>query len=485
MPHRLASLQKELASLEADFQTLANSIPQLAWMTRPDGWIFWYNERWFDYTGTTLEQMEGWGWDKVHHADHIERVTNHFKASLEKGQPWEDMFPLRSKTGEFRWFLSRAMPVRDAAGNIIRWFGTNTDVTDQKQAEERLKLLMGEVDHRAKNVLAVAQAVVNLTKGDTVEQYKQAVEGRIAALARAHSLLADSRWEGASVEKLVREEVLAFADAVPDRVTIKGAPLTLKPALAQSLALMLHELTTNAAKYGALSQPDAHLAISWIEQNDGLVLRWQETGVVLNREPGPEGFGSTLLERLTHDFEQSLVERTWKPDGLTVTIALSNTSGALKPSRSNGKNAPKRPARRTPTDAILVVEDEVLTAIDLQYRLEDAGRSVLGPAGTIDEARKIFETYCPQIALLDANVGGERSYGFALELQQAGVEIIFCTGYEELDDLPEALQGTQVLSKPLQQGVLDKAIAAATTRTSAAASTLKTKAFAKAESSKR
>ena len=454
-------------------------------MARPDGWIFWFNERWFEYTGTTHEQMQGWGWDKVHHQDHIERVTAHLKDALGKGQPWEDMFPLRSKTGEFRWFLSRAMPVRDKSGTIIRWFGTNTDITDQKHAEERLKLLMGEVDHRAKNVLAVAQAVVNLTKGDTVEEYKQAVEGRIAALARAHSLLADTRWEGASVETLVREEVRAFVDEDQRRVTIKGAPLTLKPALAQSLALMLHELTTNAAKYGALSQPDAHLAISWIEQDDGLVLRWQETGVFLSKEPGPEGFGSTLLERLTHDFEQSHVERTWKPDGLTVTIALSNTRNTQTPSLSTAHSKGQNSAARTPTDAILVVEDEVLTAIDLQYRLEDAGRKVLGPAATIDEARKIFETHCPQIALLDANVGGERSYGFALELHEAGVEIIFCTGYEELDDLPEALQGTEVLSKPLQQGVLDRAIAAATSRTSAAASTLKKQPSTKAGSSKR
>ena len=121
------------------FATLADNISQLAWMADSSGSIFWYNKRWFDYTGTTLEQMQGWGWTKVHHPDHVERVVERIRNSFESGEPWEDTFPLRSVNGDFRWFLSRAMPIRDAGGEIIRWFGTNTDITEQQLIEERLR----------------------------------------------------------------------------------------------------------------------------------------------------------------------------------------------------------------------------------------------------------------------------------------------------------------------------------------------------------
>lgn len=128
-----------LQDSEERFRTLADNISQFAWMTDVTGWIFWYNQRWFDYTGTTLAQMQGWGWQQVHHADHVDRVVNHFRQSIQTGQPWEDVFPLRGKDGTYRWFLSRALPIRDETGNILRWFGTNTDITELRQTEEALK----------------------------------------------------------------------------------------------------------------------------------------------------------------------------------------------------------------------------------------------------------------------------------------------------------------------------------------------------------
>ncbi|QBQ53960.1 PAS domain S-box protein [Nitrosococcus wardiae] len=130
--------EKALRESEERFRTLSENIPQLAWMTQPDGWIFWYNQRWFDYTGTTLEQMQGWGWQAVHHPNHVARVTEKIKRAFESGEPWEDTFPLRGKDGQYRWFLSRAFPIRDASGNITRWFGTNTDITDLLQTQEAL-----------------------------------------------------------------------------------------------------------------------------------------------------------------------------------------------------------------------------------------------------------------------------------------------------------------------------------------------------------
>ncbi|GAB3166964.1 PAS domain-containing protein [Telluribacter humicola] len=128
-----------LAQREEQFRTLANSIFQLAWMADADGWIHWYNDRWYEYTGTTLEEMEGWGWEKVHHPDHIERVVAFAKEAWPKGEPWELTFPLRGKDGTYRWFLTRGVPVKDKEGKVTQWIGTNTDIDAQKQAEVLLE----------------------------------------------------------------------------------------------------------------------------------------------------------------------------------------------------------------------------------------------------------------------------------------------------------------------------------------------------------
>ncbi|MGG6264469.1 PAS domain-containing hybrid sensor histidine kinase/response regulator [Leptolyngbya sp. AN03gr2] len=127
-----------LRESESRFRTLADNISQLAWIADASGWINWYNQRWFDYTGTTIEQMQGWGWQTVHHPDHVDRVVAHFRHCFEIGETWEDTFPLRGRNGQYRWFLSRAIPIRDDQGTILRWFGTNTDITDRKTLEETL-----------------------------------------------------------------------------------------------------------------------------------------------------------------------------------------------------------------------------------------------------------------------------------------------------------------------------------------------------------
>jgi PAS domain S-box-containing protein len=132
--------EKALRESEARFRELANNISQFAWTADASGWIYWYNQRWHDYTGTTPEDMAGWGWRKVHHPDHVERVVARISECFESGTPWEDTFPLRAADGSYNWFLSRALPIRNEAGDVIRWFGTNTDVTKQIEAENALRV---------------------------------------------------------------------------------------------------------------------------------------------------------------------------------------------------------------------------------------------------------------------------------------------------------------------------------------------------------
>jgi PAS domain S-box-containing protein len=135
----IKSAEAALKASEQQFMQLAESIPQLAWMADEKGWIFWYNRRWFEYTGTNLEDMQGWGWRKVHHPDHEERVVAGIQHSWDTGDPWQDTFPIRGSDGEYRWFFSQALPLRDEQGNILRWFGTNTDISELREAEEALR----------------------------------------------------------------------------------------------------------------------------------------------------------------------------------------------------------------------------------------------------------------------------------------------------------------------------------------------------------
>ncbi|HVC90791.1 MAG TPA: PAS domain-containing protein [Acidobacteriaceae bacterium] len=158
----------EIETREQQFRVLADSIPQLAWMANPDGSIFWYNRRWYEYTGTTFEQMEGWGWQTVHDPELLPTVVARYRESLGTGEPFEMTFPMRGADGDFRLFLTRALPVRDAAGTIVRWFGTNTDVEAQRNAEialrqaEKLAVvgrLAASIAHEINNPL---EAVMNL-----------------------------------------------------------------------------------------------------------------------------------------------------------------------------------------------------------------------------------------------------------------------------------------------------------------------------------
>ena len=129
----------QLAERESEFLTLADNVAQLSWMARPDGHIYWYNKRWYDYTGTDLAEMEGWGWEKVHHPDYVQQVVEAATTGWASGQPWELTFPLRRHDGQYRWFLTRVEPKYDEQGQVVRWLGTNTDVTEMRQLQEQLQ----------------------------------------------------------------------------------------------------------------------------------------------------------------------------------------------------------------------------------------------------------------------------------------------------------------------------------------------------------
>lgn len=295
------AMRARLAESEERFRALADNIPQLAWMANGEGWIFWYNRRWFEYTGTTLDEMAGWGWRAVHHPDHVDRVVERIQHSWDTGTPWEDTFPLRGTDGNYRWFLSRALPIRDEAGVVRLWFGTNTDVTQQREHERQVELLMGELTHRSKNMLAMIQALVRRTVTPDVEGFLATFDDRLGAIGANLDLLTRRGWSGAGLEDVIRSQLSWFPDLVGARVDLEGPPdLVLLPAAAEAIGLAIHELATNAGKYGALSNASGRVAIQWsVEPGDGgsLALSWSEHDGPPVAEPARHGFGTALITR--------------------------------------------------------------------------------------------------------------------------------------------------------------------------------------------
>ena len=320
---------------EKQFHALAESIPQLAWIMDAAGDIFWFNQRWFDYTNTTLNEVKGQGWRSVHDPAELDRVVKHLKHCVKSGEEWEDTFPLRGADGTFRWFLSRAQPIRDESDKIIRWFGTNTDIEDQRRGEELRDLLLRELDHRVKNLFSIIGGMVSLSarSASTTEGLAKTIRGRISALARAHALIRVSKpgakvVREATLVELVRAIVDPYIDssvlAIDSRVSIAGPEVTLGSDSITAMALVLHELATNAAKYGAFSTSSGHIQISWTIESNKFSFSWKERdGPSILRKPNKEGFGSLLAR---HSIEGQLhgdLVFNWDTKGLTANLSAT------------------------------------------------------------------------------------------------------------------------------------------------------------------
>jgi len=310
--------QQRVRESEANFEVLANSIPQLAWMAKADGALFWYNRRWYDFTGTTFDEMQGWGWQQVQHPEHIDRVTEKFREHLASGKVWEDTFPLRGADGQYRWFLSRAEPIRDATGQVVRWIGTNTDITELREASERIRLLLLEVNHRSKNMLGVVMALgrntLRLSGGDFLKRFNE----RLISLSANQDILVRRDWREVPLAELVDAQ-LGFAKGSPGTVQVNGPDTSITPKAAEVIGMALHELATNALKHGALSVEGGVVTLTWsLKQPSGapgLLLRWQESGGPPVEPPTRTGFGTTLIRDIPkRSLGDALLE--YRPEGL-------------------------------------------------------------------------------------------------------------------------------------------------------------------------
>lgn len=450
------------SGIESQFAMLAERLPQLVWCTRPDGYHEYFNQRWCAFTGLSPEQSLGRGWRSAVHPDDLPRVDEAWRKALASGEPYEAEFRVRAAAGHFCWVLSRAMPDRDAAGHVLRWYGTCTMIDAQKQAEHSLRileeqyrlaldaanlgtwrieldsgtvswdegscaifglpaeglmnmpleealdrvhpddrdhvvaniaaavapgsdglyevecrtlhpdgstrwvrsngrvfysdddferrvaglsgvisditekrsaseaqeLLTRELTHRVKNLFAIANGMVSMTARTAKDTKDMAIalRGRLGALSRAHELVqpvASASGTAVGLDQLIETVLAPYIQEDSCRVHVEGPPVSVGANTTTSLALVLHELATNAAKYGSLSSPQGHLTIRWTETGDAVNVVWTETGgPKIDVTPTFEGFGSQLAQRSIAGQLGGSITREWQREGLCVRMTL-------------------------------------------------------------------------------------------------------------------------------------------------------------------
>ncbi len=356
--------------------------------------------------------------------------------------------------GEIRHCKCTGAITADAAEHAASVSMVMLDITDRKQAEERQLLLAREVDHRARNALAVVQAIVRLTRADSQKEYVSAVEGRIHSLAQAHTLLSETRWQGAHIERLIGEELAPYLGVSSPRVELSGPPVFLPAEKAQSLALALHELATNSAKYGALSAAMGVLRVNWKSESGGVNLHWQESNGPPVAAPTSYGFGTKIMNAsIKHQLGGNVIW-DWRPSGLHCTLQIPiNMNGKMpKAARLHaGQNLVKLPTETM--KRVLLAEDEAIIGMMMREFLTEYGLFVVGPCCTMSEALSAVGTEL-DCAILDLNLGGELVYPVASALAERNVPFAFVTGYG-CESLDGRFSNAPVLQKPITRESLE------------------------------
>src|ERR1700686_1212781 len=257
------------------------------------------------------------------HPEDVDELRRAMVQFNKGARSYEAEFRIIRPDGDIRWCVGTAAATVDKAGRVIRVSGVTVDITERKRAEERQNLLTREVDHRAKNALALAQSIVRLTRGETVKAYIQAVEGRISALARVHTILSLSSWQGAEIARLVDEELAPYATG--DQIAFGGSDIQLQPDTAQTLAMALHELVTNSAKYGALSTHAGRLNITWQIDRDVLQMVWEEKDGPVVEKPASRGFGTRSVIAAIESQLGGRAEFDWRAEGLICRLSVPLT----------------------------------------------------------------------------------------------------------------------------------------------------------------
>lgn len=525
------AIEHSLLLSEQRFRALADNMAQLAWMADASGSVFWYNKRWTEYTGTTIADMRGSGWRSVHHPEFVKHVVERVNYAFKHSEMWEDELPLRAADGSYGWFLSRAMPVRDAQGRVVLWCATHTDVTEQRSLGQRLRqlarvielsheailvwspeegimlwnkgceelygyrrsealgkrthtlfathhdhasrgpddfelqlmreggwsgeimhcakdgsqvwvdsrqeliraggrnlvletnrditdrrkadairdLLVAELDHRVRNMLAIVQSLATQTARTqpNLAAFAASFTGRLQSLASAQAILSDAKWAGADLHELVTSQ-LAITVGSSEQTFVDGEPIFLPPQTAQQLTLMIHELATNAQRHGALSSSRGHVDVTWHFDGASVELLWRESGGPQVERPGARGFGRKLIER-TGQLPYLKSQLEFRPDGVQCRIWVNISESEhdampyFNPTGPRDEERVSRSGWRT-LRRVLIIEDDPLVTLRIEEALEDAGYLVVGPIHAANAVEAALEELAFDAVIIDSEI---------------------------------------------------------------------------------
>ncbi len=296
-------MQQEIRENEARLRTLMEGIPQLVWRAVGSGEWTWASPQWTARTGLSEEDSRGHGWlEAVHPADR-DAVMTAWRDAEQRGVLDVDFRVLQAESATYGWFQTRASPLRDDGGNIVEWLGTSTDIDELRRLHEHEHILLGELQHRVRNTLAIVRTLASRTAetSQTAEEMVMKLTGRLDAFARVQSAVTRNPSGGMELSTIIAGEFLANAVKEGDRLTLDGPSITFNFRSAERVALAIHELAMNAFEHGALTKPGGKVSVKWRvekKQDAGwLVIDWQETGVTFDEAPLHNGFGLELIKR--------------------------------------------------------------------------------------------------------------------------------------------------------------------------------------------
>jgi len=499
--------EEALRESERQLRTLADAVPQLVWMAEPDGHIFWYNQRWYDYTGTTPEQMEGWGWQSVHDSEMLPRVVERWKASLETGEPFEMEFPLKGADGVFRWFLTRVNPLRDSQGRILRWFGTNTDVDEQRRTAEELREanrlkdeFLATVSHELRTPLTAVLGWAYLLRSEQLDE--KAAAGALETIernARSQAQLIDDLLD---VSRIITGKLRLDVRQVDPGSFIESAIESLRPAAeakgvrvqkvmdtgvntiagdAARLQQVVWNLLSNAIKFTPkggrvqvrLERVNSHIEIVVIDTGAGIPAeflphvfdRFRQADQSTTRNYGGLGLGLAIVRHLVELHGGTVhAESPGEGHGATFTVKLP-----VIPIYNRDDLAERaHPAARETLPSfgcperldgvkVLVIDDEADARELLRVGLGQCGAEVT-TAGSAREALEAVKEARPDVLISDIGMPEEDGYALIKQIRaltaKAGGKIpaIALTAYARTEDRLQALRaGYQMhVTKPVE-----------------------------------
>ena len=396
------------------------------------------------------------------HPDDLDRVRNALTRTIEEGLAFKEEFRLTRPDGREIWLIGRGERIIEGDRSTV--VGINADITERKVAEEQNRFVMRELDHRVKNVLAIILSIAKITsdKATDFESFLGSFEKRLHAMARTHSLLAEARWQGARLRTLLADELAHIGDNA--EIVLDGPDVDLSPASAQNLSMAIHELTTNALKYGSLSVPRGKLSISWdwetaADDEKYLRFQWRESGGPAVSEPDHKGFGTTVIERILRSQLGAQSDIRYAPDGLVVTSRIPAARIVAGARIGDAVAVPSGAVPEIDLDPIknariLVVDDEWLVAEQHAQALAGAGANVVGPFHNLQQAQEAANEQQLDFAVLDYNVDGTAVSPLIDLLEENGTPMLVVSGYGSDLQLAERLDHLAFLAKPVSPAAM-------------------------------